>query len=58
MSPDSRRAPATRCPSLLLPCCSALVFEPQIMAYVPAGKEWLKKKAFSHLRRLADQGGR
>lgn len=34
---------------------SALVFEPKVQAYVPCGKEWIKKKAFTHLRRLADQ---
>jgi hypothetical protein len=44
---------------LASPCCrSALVFEPQVMAYVPCGKEWIKKKAFTHLRRMADQAGR
>lgn len=37
------------------PPCSALVFEAQLQAYVPCGKEWIKKKAFTHLRRMADQ---
>ncbi|KAI3436308.1 hypothetical protein D9Q98_002361 [Chlorella vulgaris] len=41
-----------------MPDLSALVFEPQVMAYVPCGKEWIKKKAFTHLRRMADQAGR
>ncbi|PRW59552.1 enhancer of rudimentary-like protein [Chlorella sorokiniana] len=41
-----------------MPDLSALVFEPKVQAYVPCGKEWIKKKAFTHLRRLADQAGR
>ncbi|EFN53140.1 hypothetical protein CHLNCDRAFT_53813 [Chlorella variabilis] len=41
-----------------MPDLSALVFEKQIMAYIPCGKEWIKSKAFTHLRRLADQAGR
>eukprot|EP00240_Pyramimonas_obovata_P020332 CAMPEP_0118935932 /NCGR_PEP_ID=MMETSP1169-20130426/15913_1 /TAXON_ID=36882 /ORGANISM="Pyramimonas obovata, Strain CCMP722" /LENGTH=72 /DNA_ID=CAMNT_0006879015 /DNA_START=173 /DNA_END=391 /DNA_ORIENTATION=- len=32
---------------------SALVFNPQINAYMPYDKDWLKKKAFSHLKRQA-----
>lgn len=32
---------------------SALVFDPAINAYVPCNKEWIKKRAFAHLKRQA-----
>lgn len=37
-----------------LPDLSALVFDPQLQAYAPFGKDWIKKKAYVHLKRLAD----
>lgn len=53
-SPPPHPQPPTPNP-LPHPPCSALVFEAQLQAYVPCGKEWIKKKAFTHLRRMADQ---
>ena len=35
---------------------SALVYEPNINAYAPQNKEWIKKKCFTHLKKQA--GGR
>lgn len=32
---------------------SALVFDPTINAYTPYDREWLKNRAFNHLKRLA-----
>lgn len=32
---------------------SALVFEPQLSAYLPYNKDWIKKRAYTHLRRQA-----
>jgi hypothetical protein len=34
---------------------SALVFEPNISAYVPHDKEWIKKRVFEQLKRQANQ---
>lgn len=36
-----------------LPDLSALVFDPAMQAYVPYGKEWIKKKSWAHLLRMA-----
>jgi len=33
----------------------ALVFNPQVQAYVPYDKEWLKSKIFNHLQMAAKQ---
>ena len=32
---------------------SALVYEPSANAYLPYNKEWIKKRAFSHLKKQA-----
>eukprot|EP00238_Polyblepharides_amylifera_P004479 CAMPEP_0196576666 /NCGR_PEP_ID=MMETSP1081-20130531/5875_1 /TAXON_ID=36882 /ORGANISM="Pyramimonas amylifera, Strain CCMP720" /LENGTH=104 /DNA_ID=CAMNT_0041895343 /DNA_START=112 /DNA_END=426 /DNA_ORIENTATION=+ len=32
---------------------SALVFSPQVNAYLPYNKEWIKKRAFGHLKKQA-----
>ncbi|KAJ3679189.1 hypothetical protein LUZ60_017200 [Juncus effusus] len=32
---------------------SALVFDHQIQAYLPYDRQWIKQKAFQHLKRLA-----
>ena len=34
---------------------SAMVYEPKINAYLPYNKEWVKKKAFAHLKKQAGQ---
>lgn len=34
---------------------SALVFDPSIQAYLPYDRQWIKQRAFQHLRRLAGQ---
>ena len=35
---------------------SALVYEPNINAYAPQNKEWIKKKCFAHLKKQAGGG--
>lgn len=35
---------------------SALVYEPNINAYAPQNKEWIKKKCFTHLKKQAGGG--
>lgn len=32
---------------------SCLVFNPQVRAYSPYGKDWIKKRVFAHLKRQA-----
>ncbi|GHP05866.1 hypothetical protein PPROV_000461300 [Pycnococcus provasolii] len=32
---------------------SALVYSPQINAYQPCNRQWIKQRAFQHLKRLA-----
>jgi len=32
---------------------TALVYEPNMNAYLPYNKEWIKKRAYTHLRRQA-----
>jgi regulator of PEP synthase PpsR (kinase-PPPase family) len=35
---------------------SCLVYNPQLQAYVPCGKDWIKRRIYIHLKKLA--GGR
>ncbi|XP_013620151.1 PREDICTED: enhancer of rudimentary homolog [Brassica oleracea var. oleracea] len=35
---------------------SALVYEHSMHAYLPYDRQWIKQKAFSHLKRLANGG--
>ena len=32
---------------------SALVYNPQLDAYAPCNKDWIKQRAFQHLKRMA-----
>ncbi|KAG6556815.1 hypothetical protein Mapa_001762 [Marchantia paleacea] len=34
---------------------SALVFDPSINAYIPYDRQWIKQRAFQHLKKLASQ---
>jgi hypothetical protein len=36
--------------------CSVLVYSPDINAYMPYNREWVKKRAFAHLKRQAGNG--
>ena len=36
---------------------SALVFDPSTNTYAPHNKDWVKKKAFAHLKKQAGRGG-
>ena len=32
---------------------SALVYHPQLNAYIPCNRDWIKQRAFQHLKRMA-----
>ncbi|CAM6081761.1 unnamed protein product [Calypogeia fissa] len=36
---------------------SALVFDPTLNAYIPYDRQWIKHRAFQHLKKLAGQSG-
>eukprot|EP00013_Stygamoeba_regulata_P024956 CAMPEP_0177665842 /NCGR_PEP_ID=MMETSP0447-20121125/21268_1 /TAXON_ID=0 /ORGANISM="Stygamoeba regulata, Strain BSH-02190019" /LENGTH=74 /DNA_ID=CAMNT_0019171959 /DNA_START=164 /DNA_END=388 /DNA_ORIENTATION=- len=36
-----------------LPDCSVLIFDDRLNAYAPYGKEWVKKRIFVHLKKVA-----